>query len=243
MTRSLTQMREDVVREIVSEVEAKIAARGEAGVRWRDHFDLAAYRYELEIDRASVLCAFAATIRAGVAAYAHAPKLDSIRTPFYFGQLTGIVAAFGGPADRARIAAIPRNHFLMPEMPEYTAMADAYSALQSYLDGTPDHGIARRAVEAQQRRDRDSFHYSRPLARAVLGLADGDAAVVTAAVAAMADLHLHLAREGDLQTGAAGCIAVLPLGVMRLARERGLECTLDSPYVPLELLRAESDAS
>jgi hypothetical protein len=239
VTRALTQMREEVIRQLKYELEADIASRGEVAVGWRAHFELAAFRFALEEDDAQVRSAFASASRVGVSVYLRSPNPTLHRTPFYFGQLAGIVAAFGQPEEREQLATIPRHHFLSPEVPEYAEMADSYATLQSYLGGRPDLACAQRVLATPTRRKRDVASYSRPLAESIVRLTERNAAAIAAQVATMATLHAHLACDGDLQFNEAGFIAVLPLGIVQLAREQQLECSIHSPHVPLELLRKE----
>ncbi len=240
MTRGLTCIQPDVVRRNADEIEQKIAVAGVDAVGWREHFRLAAYSYELEAGRDAIRMCFENVVRIGIAAHERAkePTRGTRRTPWDFGQLLGVVAAFGDSDQRCRAGSIRRQAYLWPEDPSFALMADVYSVLQAFLHGEVDVGPAVRVAEqaSAPSADRDAVEYGAPLCRAVAGLIERDESNVAKEVAAMARYHEHMARSGDLQFNAEGMIAVLPLCLVRLAREVGLDCTVKSPYVPVEIL-------
>lgn len=239
MTRQLTRIPEDIVRQEVGEIEQEIATANER-VGWRDCLHYGACLYELEREPEVIRTAFRRAVELGIIAYERAkdPPGPAHRTPFDFSQLLGIVTSFGSVSERQRIGAIHRRAFLWPEDPFYAVVADTCQVFQSYLRGDPDLDEASRVSELSraENADREVVEYWAPLAHALLALENRDAVALTKDIVTMTRHHEHLARRGDLQFNPKGMIAVLPLGLVRLARDAGLTCQIDSPYVPFDLL-------
>ena len=237
MTRGLTRIREDIARADVSELEQGIAAGSRLG--WRDHLRHALYLHELRAERDAVLSAFARCIATGLSAYEHAkPPGTMRRTPWDFGQLLGTVASFGDTSEWRRIGGVHRSTFLWPEEPPYVLMADALQVVQSRLRGEADLDGAALVVESSRAEnvEREAAEYWGPLAAAVIALANRDASTFATHILTMVRHHERMARHGDLQFDAGGIVALVPLGLVRVARSVNIDCRVDSAYLPIDLL-------
>lgn len=72
--------------------------------------------------------------------------------------------------------------------------------------------------------------------RLVRALDNDDAVVANAVLPSMLADHRRLAKSGLFQNTDSELIAVWPMGLINLARSRGLNVTCDDPLIPMELL-------
>lgn len=218
----------------------RAAKSDRAGRLWDGHFHLATYRYQQGAPPHEVRAHFTQAAEFGAIAWARRgqPDASTSRTPWDFGVMLGVVAAFGTIEQRQRAGAIERWKWFSPERDPYLLLADSLSQVQSFLSGTFDEKAAASVAERcnAENADRDARRFDGPLVQALTALHRRDLPTLQEMIAGMVREHEHRALRGMLQTQADGLVAVLPLGLVRLAREADLEPTIASPYVPLELL-------
>lgn len=211
------------------------------GKLWRIHYELAVTHYENDSPIDTVREHFEAAAGYGVSAYERVPPPDGrkIRTPRDFTLLLGVVAAFGSADLRARASHVERWKWYHPETPEWALRADVAELLKDTLGGRLDPSRAGLALEATQAptASRHAVKYVRPLVAALVALGGVDAATLSKSISLLVEEHRFQALHGDMQLDLDGIVAIVPLGLARLAIEAGMRVDVDSPYLPLTALR------
>lgn len=159
--------------------------------------------------------------------------------PINMQRIAGLTAAFGTPELRARLGEISRERWAQDQTPLYKSMADPLDFLVTYLARGTLHRESAQAMLAQQQApsaSRMAKQWYGPMLSAILAIEDADVDALTAALQTMLGYHEYEALHGDNRYQADGLIAVVPLGLVQLSRERSLFCDPRSPYVPLSLL-------
>ncbi len=239
MSKKLNRVDDEGILWAIGRARKLIESRRSARQLWEGHFELATHLYQQDGSPSEIRENFVHAAEHGLQMFEQRgePKGDS-RTPWDFGLVLGTVLAFGTPEQRSRAARVERWKWFHPEKEFYLLLADTLSQVQSFLAGEFDRTAAQRLVErcTAENADRDSVRYNSPLVEALLAIDARDVQPLQAALAAMVKEHEHRAMRGPLQAQADGLVAVIPLGLVRLARDSGLSCSVESPYVPLDLL-------
>ena len=236
----LNQIDDESINWFIDEARRNVNGAVDAAVLWKAHFVLATHLYRQGASDREVRQHFVQAARYGLATWSERsrPTARTSRTPWQFGLMLGVVAAFGDAAQRATAGTIERWKWFHPEEEFYLLLADSLSQLQSFLAGrfSPDEAVA--VVERCKggSADRDALRFDGPLVEALLAIHRQDVKGLESQLATMVEEHRHRALEGVLQFHTDGLVAVLPLGLVRLARDAGLDPAVDSPYVPVSLL-------
>lgn len=239
--KKLNRKTDDGIRwfiENARDTVAKGEVRGEPATMWDGHFKLATHLYQQIAPDAEVRGHFVAAATYVVRAWEEREPpsaTTSTRTPWMFGVMLGVAAAFGDAEVRRRAGEIERWKWFAPENDFYLRQADSLAQLQAFLRGELDATIAAQVVvrSKAENADRHAARFDGPLVDALLAIRGRE---LDAALQTMVKEHEYRAMHGELQKLSDGLVAVLPLGLVRLARDAGVLCTVDSPYVPVELL-------
>ncbi|KAB2906919.1 MAG: hypothetical protein F9K40_05695 [Kofleriaceae bacterium] len=239
MSKKLNRVDDEGVLWAIGRARKLIENRRSARQLWEGHFELATHLYQQDGARDEIRESFVLAAEHGLEMFEQRgePAGES-RTPWDFGLVLGVVMAFGTPEQRSRAGAVERWKWFHPEKDFYLLLADTLSQIQAFLSGRFDRTAAERVVGRcnAENADRDSKRYNGPLVEALLAIDARDPQKLQAALATMVKEHEYRAMRGPLQGQADGLVAVLPLGLVRVARESGLSCSIESSYVPLDLL-------
>lgn len=239
--KKLNRKSEDGIRWFIQHARETVGKTDDPGLLWRGHFDLATHLYQQDAPIDEVREHFVLAATHGVRAWAERKPPDettSARIPWQFGVMLGVVAAFGTEQERRSAGEIERWKWFAPEEPFFVLQADSLSQLQSFLRDEFELDAATQVIERcnAENADRDARRFDGPLVDALVAIRRRESARLDAALKTMVKEHQHRAMHGELQKQSDGLVAVLPLGLVRLARDTGITCAIESPYLPVNLL-------
>lgn len=154
-------------------------------------------------------------------------------------EVMSLAITFGSVSNRARIVAVP-DAVVYEYGPEGTADALLVRAIRHWL-GTGELGEPYEAALARFGSKAASRWETRlllPAAEGLAAVANGDDVVWNKSLAAMTAEHKHQALRGNLQRSAQAFINLKAIWLLRLGLDRGMQCSVDSPYLPIPLVEA-----
>jgi Immunity protein 49 len=147
----------------------------------------------------------------------------------------GLITAFGSERARLECAQLPLQAIELTDDGELVGR-DVVVAWLALLRGERpelDAAIERAAASS----DPWLHGWVQGIARGLRALSREDPEELARGLALIAEFNTRQALHGDWQLSDDGPISTPGLGLCRLARERGLRIELDSPYLPLSLLK------
>ena len=149
------------------------------------------------------------------------------------------VLAFGPATNRARFVAIP-DAVIYENGPKGSSAALLIAAIRHWLK-TDSLGNAHAAALNRYSQDNATRRECKVLLPTVQGLAalhNRDVDAWNASLAATTADHKRDAMRGELQRHPHGYMNLEGAWLLRLGLERGMACTVDSPYLPLFVFEA-----
>lgn len=152
-----------------------------------------------------------------------------------------LTAAFGDATVRQAAADLPREPWFVEQQwhPDLPVLAAAFDALRTLTAGRPIAAGRLDAIAASARSlvsDDRPYPWIGALMAGLAAIEADDKDAVEGAIAELLRLHEQEARAGDWRKLPEGLLALWPLALCRLARERGLSPRVNSPYLPPAVL-------
>lgn len=162
------------------------------------------------------------------------PTLSGGLMPWHLIKDMSFAVAFGDGAVRDRFARLPSTLYAT-EDPEDVTSRDYLDALRAVLRGEPRDMTA--ILEACSRRTASRFEtlHIRPLVRCLSAVLAGDGPGLDSSLQECLRRHLKDVK-GELRTDVEGFMVIDALVHVRLALERGIPITVESPYLPISLV-------
>lgn len=208
------------------------------------------YQQEGDPDEASAKLAQAAEWMLRALEVRETPTAEDHRRAQEALRAASLLVCFGTAEQRARFTALRYEQYCAwtdQEGEELTPImkpvGDVTRLLQQYLrEGTVSQGEASPLMEylAGDGIDRYQLSWTLPLAQGLVALSSDDAAGLETAVKALEKNHARDAKRGDFKLLYDGFLCEQALMLVQLGREKGLEVSIDSPYVPVQLLPGAS---
>lgn len=152
-----------------------------------------------------------------------------------------LAIAFGETETREAAAALPREPWFVAEQwhPALPILAGTFDLLRTLAIGRPielEPLSELRAAAGRLALEDRPYPWIAPMLGGIAAVLSGDRAALEASLNALLALHEETARAGEWRERPEGLLALWPLALDRLARERGLRPGVDSPYLPPGLL-------
>lgn len=167
------------------------------------------------------------------------PAVGDFRRLGEFREIVNLVGAFGDVTLRGQAASVPEWQYRFPVSAEDDARALYLDVLKRYLNGEPLDQSACARVEAHAAAavaSKEDCLFLLPDVRALWALASGNTAQFQEALAQLVAAHEREAMRGENRFKTTGLMCLPGLRLARFALDQGLRCTVQSPYLPLDLL-------
>jgi len=164
---------------------------------------------------------------------------DGITDAVMWPRMISPVIAFGPVSIRDRLVAIP-DTVIYEDGPTGTSAALLIAMIRHWLRAG-ELGEPHAAALERYSRDNATRRECKVLLPTVQGLeavAKKDADAWNASLAATTADHKRDAMRGELQRDPRGYMNLEGVWLLRLGLERGMSCTVDSPYLPIFILEA-----
>lgn len=190
--------------------------------------------YQQERPHVEILEHFRPACDALARKYELRPTLSGGLMPWHLIKDMSFAVAFGDGAVRDRFAGLPSTLYAT-EDPEDVTSRDYLDALRSVLRGEPRDMTP--ILEACSRRTASRFEtlHIRPLVRCLSAVLAGDGPGLDSSLQECLRRHLKDVK-GELRTDVEGFMVIDALVHVRLALERGIPITVESPYLPVSLV-------
>lgn len=152
-----------------------------------------------------------------------------------------LAIAFGDGKTREATAALPWDPWFVAEQwhPALPILAGTFDLLRTLAVGRSIESERLAGLRAAAQRlaleDRP-YPWIAPMLEGITAVLSGDQGPLEASLSALLALHEEAARYGEWRERPEGLLALWPLALYRLARERGLNPRVASPYLPPGLL-------
>ncbi|OJH36183.1 hypothetical protein BON30_34035 [Cystobacter ferrugineus] len=166
-----------------------------------------------------------------------APQED--RSPWLFQTTMALVVCFGQPSERDTAARILLHQYHNPPYAELNSLAGLLELYKPVLLGrSPDAAELARLLGAcsSDTASKNEQGFVLPQLQALQSMEKKDAKGWEAALASLLKSHEAEAKRGEYKLLTDGFICLPALMLAQLGRERGMQCSLKSPYLPLFLL-------
>lgn len=166
------------------------------------------------------------------------PEADEHRGPYEAELFLNVVGAFGGDDAYRLCAGLRADQLRWPEHAAHVAQAGYLSQLLRYFAGMPlDPAVMQEIAQrcASARASREDRRFLQPSLAGMIAVVEGDERAWRLALAQLVEAHAEEAAHGDLQLQVEGLVCLRALMLARLGLDAGLDCDIDSPYLPLYL--------
>jgi hypothetical protein len=201
---------------------------------------IAQNKYQLEYPNAEIVDALhnAARWKADELSVVHQHALQRpLIWPTVLGWI-GLVTAFGSDKDCFSVSTLPPSLVVGFESPDAPGCEIARAWLRK-LAGDPLDRVAL-VVQAERCRaenaERWDAQLAGPTAQCLIAIADGNAAEMSAGLEGIAQFTQREAQRGEWRLLGEGQMSLIGLGLCAQARRAGLRASIQSPYIPTELL-------
>jgi hypothetical protein len=168
-------------------------------------------------------------------------SLPGYRSPWEFSEALDLVAAFGDAATQQKARMVQEWQYRSSSSPEEDALALYLDVLKKYFGGGPLDEDACARVEAHAGADVASKLdrlFLWPDVRALRAMRSGDGAEWNDALLRLVTAHAQEAMRGEYRFRTIGLMCLPGLRLARFGLDRSMRCTVESPYLPLDLLEA-----
>jgi hypothetical protein len=161
-------------------------------------------------------------------------------SPLEFEKALALAVCFGAPGQYGQAGSIPIKRFYADpaSLSFFALMARYLDVLRGFLTSGKLDGDALSKVEAEcLKSNAPKFDAQVTLAkvRALKAVNGGDAALLNESIATLVEDHENEAKRGENQKSTRGFVCLPGLMFAHLGAARGLQCTVQSPYLPLHL--------
>jgi hypothetical protein len=167
------------------------------------------------------------------------PAPGEYRGPWEFEKAVNLVVCFYTRPIRETAAFVQPWQYYYPPDANQERFVRYLEMLQGFISGTPFDPAVCRQIEAQCTSDtapREDFVFLAAKLRGLRALEARDAPAWNQAIADLVRAHEGEARCGQYRRLPDGFLCLPALMLAQLGRERGLACSVKSPYLPLSLL-------
>jgi hypothetical protein len=201
---------------------------------------LAMAGHALAEDEARIVHYFALSADRLAAALAQRPPAeeDDHRGPYESELFLDVVGAFGDNTARRLCAGLRADQLRWPRHAAHDTQALYLTQLQRILAGdrldpTAAHEIARRCTAAQA--SREDRRFVRPALEGLAAVERADERAWNVALAQLVEAHAEEATQGDFKFQPEGLVCMRALMLASLGLDAGMDCRIDSPYLPIYL--------
>jgi len=161
-------------------------------------------------------------------------------SPLEFEKASALAVCFCPPSVYENADKIPIGKFFAdPQaLAFYAVLARYLDVLRNFLTSGKLHQEAWGTVEAECLRSnaaRYDAQVNLAKLRALKAVSEGDGGNLNAAIATLIEDHENEARRGENQRSTRGFVCLPALMLAHLGAARNLACTIESPYLPLQL--------
>jgi len=169
------------------------------------------------------------------------PQDQAVLSPLEFEKALALAVCFCPPSVDQNVDQFPlKKFFVNPESQKFFAILAQYlDVLRKFLPSRKLDQAEWEKVEAQCRQSTAArFDAEVTLAKltALKAVDAGDGTMLNQGVATLVEDHENEAKHGENQRSSRAFICLPALMFARLGADRKLECTVRSPYLPLQLL-------
>ncbi|QRK09609.1 immunity 49 family protein [Archangium violaceum] len=167
------------------------------------------------------------------------PAPSESRILWVFEKTLSLVICFCGPAEREELLRLQPWQFRNPVEPSDDAYAGYLEQVRLYLRKSAvdpaaiEELIAKCSSDTASKDDRQSVL---PEVQALRAVATQDTKLLDESLAEVVKAHEVQAKRGELKLRSEGFICLPAMALAKLAQERGMQCGVKSPYLPLFLL-------
>jgi hypothetical protein len=160
------------------------------------------------------------------------------RGPYESELFLNVVGAFGDDTARRLCAGLRPDQLRWPEHAAHETQAMYLKQLQRILAGdrldpTATHEIAKRCTSAQA--SREDRRFLQPSLEGLAAVECNDERAWNVALARLVEAHAEEATQGDLKFQPEGLVCMRALMLASLGLDAGMDCRIDSPYLPIYL--------
>ena len=167
-----------------------------------------------------------------------APNAQTNRNPTQSLRRLAMITCFGDPDQWPSLGALTAEQLHWPQ-DRHQLAAQAVDLLRIRLaTGGVDGDLAKKigVQAASPEADRYEVEVIGPVADALLAIDAKSGTRLAAALTSIVGAHRREALEGAYRHQLEGVIEMTALALLKLARDAGVDCDFESPYVPRELL-------
>ena len=164
---------------------------------------------------------------------------EEYRSPRDFEKALNLVVCFHTRPLRETAAQVQKWQYCHPPHADQERLVGYLEMLKMFVSGTPLNSTAYQQLESNCTSDiasREEFVFLVPKLRGLRALEAGDESAWNQAIADLVQAHEVEARCGAYRRLPDGLLCLPALMLLELGRERGLACSVESPYVPPSLL-------
>jgi|GEM_PF-5965447 len=167
------------------------------------------------------------------------PKGTEYRSPWEFEKAVNLIVCFYNEELRVKASQIPPWKYRHPPHPEHDAYARYLEALKKYIGGNEldDEELAQVIThclsDAASKEDR---MFLLPKSEGLKAVARQQPNNSERAIGDVVKAHETEAQRGEYRRSRDGLMSLPALMLAKLCLERGMACSVSSPYLPLQLL-------
>lgn len=250
MGLKLNRVEDEILRETLPSSEARVARlRGlrESRGRADDHMrlgdallDLGLKYYQKEGGTDEILDLFDESAVMKLRSWEfRSEHRDGYGDAYAWRKIVSPVIAFGPASNRRRIVDIP-DAVVYENGPGGSSNAMLLAAIREWLATGKLGDRYAAALErcSSKGANRWEARVLLPVLKGLEAIANSDAIAWNRALATTTDEHKREALRGELQRDVQGFMNLEGIWLLRLGLERGMTCTVDSPYLPIPLVEA-----
>jgi len=160
------------------------------------------------------------------------------RGPYESELFLNVAGAFGDESARRLCAGLRPDQLRWPRHAAHETQAMYLEQLQrtlagDRLDAAAMQEVARRCASAQA--SREDRRFVQPALEGLAAIERADDRAWNVALAQLVEAHAEEAGQGDLKFQPEGLVCMRALMLAGLGLEAGLDCRIDSPYLPIYL--------
>ncbi len=168
------------------------------------------------------------------------PVEGEYRIPWLFLKALALAVSFPGKTPLRSLAAFEEwRYYGREEHPEAKQLVRYLGILKAFVGGLELDDRTAMSIQDQAALDSASKYERRfllPQIRALRAVAAGNQDGFTAAMKELLQSHQAEAAKGELAKEAEGLMCLPGLMLAKLARDRGMQAGVESPYLPVKLL-------
>jgi len=166
---------------------------------------------------------------------------DRPRDVWEMRQVAGLLAVWGDFEEHTRLDGLPTSRWYHPPKPEFEASALAYRLFNRFLVTgrvAPEDAVALEDQLAESGMHPVHSQVIAPIGICLTAIEHDDAHDFEQAWATLTTAFATVAQHGEFSRRFEGLLDPMALGLLALARRRGFEIGVTSPYAPVGLLTA-----